>query len=226
MQEMVAGMTRIDVAIKAADLIMSQLKPEDKIEAIEFNDKPVELIPFTSNFRSIQEKFENLTSKPASTAMRDAVIFALDKMKDQTGRKVIVIFSDGMDSSSKSIEEDVIDRIKKSDATIISFYSEFAALNFPTGGGMGGSPNNPGRIQILIGEDALREYAEKSGGQFFSFRKEPEMLKALESFRAFIRSQYTFAYKPAVKKKTGWRKIKVECKRKGVKLRYREGYWV
>jgi len=51
------------------------------------------------------------------------------------------------------------------------------------------------------------------------------MLKALEDFRAFVQSQYTLAYKPASKQSSRWRKIKVECKRKGVKLRHREGYW-
>ena len=82
------------------------------------------------------------------------------------------------------------------------------------------------RRQILIGEDIMRQYTEISGGEFFSFRKEPEMLQALEGFRALIKAQYTLAYTPAAaKKKDEFRKIKVECKRKGVKLRYRDGYF-
>lgn len=227
MGERVAGLTRIDIAVQAAELIMSQLKAEDKIALMEFSNKPEELVSFTSDLNAVREKFKNVTFRRANTAMRDAVIFALDKIKDQTGRRIVVIFSDGMDSASKSVEEDVVDAIRKSDATIITFYSEFAMLNFPGGGTrMGGSPNDPNRIKIRIGEDALREYAQLSGGQFFSFRKEPELLRALESFRAYVRSQYTLAYAPsASKKKSEWRKIKVECKRKGIKLRYREGYW-
>ena len=83
-----------------------------------------------------------------------------------------------------------------------------------------------GRVRVRMGEDQLRLYSQMSGGLFFSFRKEPELLKALESFRVFVRSQYTLAYKPDLKKKKkGWRKIKVECKRKDVELRHREGYW-
>jgi len=227
MHDMVAGLTRIDIAIKAAELVMSQLRPEDQIELIEFNKEPVEVASFTSNVQSVQEKFKPLTFQKANTAMHDAVLFALDKMNGKTGRKVIVIFSDGMDTASKSVEEDVLDAIRKSDATIITFYSEFSKLNFPAaGGGLGGNPNSPNRVMIRAGEDILREYAGMSGGQFFSFRKEPELLKAIESFRAFVRSQYTLAYTPpAGKKRTGWRKIKVECKRKGIQLRHREGYW-
>lgn len=227
MHERVAGLTRIDIAVQAAELIISQLKAEDKISLIEFNTKPEELVPFTSDSNAVRQKFKDVDFRPANTAMRDAVVFALEKIKDQRGRKIVVIFSDGMDTASKSIEEDVVDAIRKSDATIITFYSEFAMLNFPGGGtGMGGSPNDPSRIKIRIGEDALREYASLSGGQFFSFRKEPELLRALDAFRAYVRSQYTLAYTPAApKKKSEWRKIKVECKRKGIKLRYREGYW-
>jgi VWFA-related protein len=223
MGDTVAGMTRIDVAVKAAELVMGQLRPDDQVELIEFNKEPSEVQPFTTDEQALQQKLKALTFAKASTSMNDAVIFAIDKMKNKVGRKIIVIFSDGMDTSSKSIEDDVLDAIRKSDATLITFYSEFSRLNFPAaGGGLAGSP---ARIQIRAGEDILTEYAQLSGGQFFSFQKEPELLKAIEAFRAFVRSQYTLTYKPPFHKKADWRKIKVECKRKDVHLRYREAYW-
>lgn len=223
MQEQVAGMTRIDIAVKAAELVMSQLREDDQVELIEFNKEPSEIEPFTKDEQALQAKLKGLTFAKASTSMNDAVIFAIDKMKSKVGRKVIVIFSDGMDTSSKSVEEDVLDSIRKSDSTLIAFYSAFSRLNFPAaGGGLAGSP---ARIQIRAGEDILTEYAQLSGGQFFSFQKEPELLKAIEAFRAFVRSQYTMTYKPPIHKKAGWRKIKVECKRKDIHLRYREAYW-
>jgi VWFA-related protein len=228
MGETVAGMTRIDIARQAAELIMAQLRPDDKLELIEFNQEPVELVSFTPDASAVRDKLKALTFQEKNTAMHDSVLFALDKINKETGRKIIVIFSDGMDSASKAIEDDVIDKVKKSEATIITFYAEFAKLNFPAaGGGFGGDPSSMGRVRIRMGEDQLRLYSQMSGGLFFSFRKEPELLKALESFRAFVRSQYTLAYKPSdtKKKKPGWRKIKVECKRKDIELRHREGYW-
>lgn len=223
MGDTVAGMTRIDVAVKAAELVMGQLRQDDQVELIEFNKEPSEVQPFTTDEQALQQKLKALTFAKASTSMNDAVIFAIDKMKSKVGRKIIVIFSDGMDTSSKSVEDDVLKAIRKSDATLITFYSEFSRLNFPAaGGGLAGSP---ARIQIRAGEDILTEYAQLSGGQFFSFQKEPELLKAIEAFRAFVRSQYTLTYKPPFHKKADWRKIKVECKRKDVHLRYREAYW-
>lgn len=225
MQDTVAGLTRIDIAVQAANMVMSVLKPEDQVEVIQFNEKPEVVIPLTSDFGSVQRKLETLTFQQANTAMRDAVIFAIERINGQSGRKIVVIFSDGMDNASKSIEEDGFDAVRKSDATMIAFYSEFVSLNFPgSSTSLTGSPN---RMKIKIGEDALRWYTEISGGQFFSFRKEPELVKAIEGLRAIVRSQYTLAYTPSnTKKKSEYRKIKVECKRKGVKLRYREGYWV
>ena len=226
MHETVAGLTRIDIAAKAAELVMTQLREQDQVELIEFHNQPEALVPFTSDLRPVREKFRTINFREANTAMHDAVIFAVDRIKSRSGRKIIVIFSDGMDSASKAVEEDAIEAIRKSDATIVAFYSQFAKLNFPAaGGGLGGDPSNMRRVKILTGEHILRQYAEMTGGQFFSFRKEPEMLKALEDFRAFVQSQYTLAYKPASKQSSRWRKIKVECKRKGVKLRHREGYW-
>ena len=224
MQERVAGLTRIDIALKAADLVMTQLQENDQIEVIEFNNKPDAIVPFTSDLKSAREKLATLTFQEANTAMHDSVKFAVERMKGRSGRKIIVIFSDGMDSASKSIEEEVVDSIRRADATIITFYSEFARVNLPAQ--MGGGPGSMGRIRIRAGEDALRLYSDMTGGQFFSFKKEPELMKAMEGFRAYIKNQYTLAYKPALaKKKPGFRKIKVECKRKGIRLKHREGYW-
>ncbi len=224
MHEKVAGLTRLEIALQAAGLVMDGLKSEDQVELIEFNTKPQTVVSFTSDMNSVREKFKTINFREASTAMHDAVLFALNSIKGRSGRKIVVIFSDGIDSASKSVEEDVIEAVRKSDTTIIVFYSEFARLHLPAE--MGGNPNSIGRIRIRSGEDTLRSYTEMTGGQFFSFKKEPELLKAIESFRAFVQSQYTLAYKPeGRKKKSEFRKIKIECKRKGVKLQHREGYW-
>jgi VWFA-related protein len=226
MHETVAGLTRIDIALKAADLVMDQLIENDQIEVIEFNERANPIIPFTSNLGTVREKLKALTFQQKNTAMHDSVKFAVERIKGRSGRKIVVIFSDGMDSASKAFEEDVVEAIRRSDATILTFYSEFARLNLPSQ--MGGGPGPMGRVRIRAGEDALRLYSDMTGGQFFSFKKEAELLKALENFRAFLNSQYTLAYKPVAggKKKAGFRKIKVECKRKGVRLKHREGYWL
>jgi VWFA-related protein len=226
MHENVAGMTRIDVAKNAAQLVMENLKEDDQIELVEFNEKPDAVVPFTSDLTLLDDQFRKMDFQKANTAMWDGIVFALDRIKEKSGRKILVVFSDGMDNASKSILEDAENAVRKSDTTIVAFYSEFASINFPQGAMMG-TPSGPtNRMKILIGEDILRQFTEMSGGQFFSFRKEPEMLQALEQFRALIRAQYTLAYTPtAPKKKDEFRKIKVECKRKGVKLRYRDGYF-
>ena len=223
MHERVARMTRIDIALKAAELVMDQLLKEDQIELIEFNEKPIPVVPFTSDLAGVREKFKKLSFQEKNTAMHDSVKFAVERIKARSGRKIIVIFSDGMDSASKAIEEDVVDAIRRADVSIITFYSEFARLNLPAQ--MGGGPGSIGRVRIRAGEDALRLYSDMTGGQFYSFKKEAELMKALESFRGYVKSQYTLAYKPGVMKKKGFQKFKIECKRKGVHLMHREGYW-
>ncbi len=223
MHEKVAGLTRIEIAVEAADLVIRELAENDQIELIEFNNKPEPIVPFTSDPSAVREKLKTLDFQQANTAMHDSVKFAVERIKSRSGRKIIVIFSDGMDSASKSYEEDVVEAIKRAEVTIITFYSAFGRINLPVQ--MGGGPSSMGRIRIRAGEDALRLYSDMTGGQFFSFKKEPELVKAMEGFRAYLQSQYTLAYKPAGKKKSGFRKIKVECKRKGIQLRHREGYW-
>ena len=219
MHEKVEGMTRIDVAVDAADQIMNQVNDKDQIELIDFNEKTNVIVPFTTELESVWNQFDKLKFQEKNTAMYDSVIYALNRIKDKSGRRILVIFSDGMDTSSKSVEEDAIQAIHDSDTTIIAFFSEIAGRNFLAAG----DRNSMNDVRAEAGEDILRNFADISGGAFFSFRKEEELQKALENFRAFVKSQYTLAYTPPAGK-SGWRKLKVECKRKGVHLNYREGY--
>jgi VWFA-related protein len=169
MHETVAGLTRIQIAVQAAELVMKELIPEDRIELIEFNEKPVIIVPFTSDLNQVRQKLPGLDFRKANTAMHDSVKHAVERMKGQSGRKILVIFSDGMDSASTTYEEDVVEALRRSDATILTFYSEFARVNLPAQ--MGGTPSSIGRVKIRAGEDALRLYSDMTGGQFFPLKK-------------------------------------------------------
>ena len=60
MGETVAGTTRIEIAVQAAELIMAQFRQDDKLELIEFNEKPIELVSFTSDPAPVRDKFKTL----------------------------------------------------------------------------------------------------------------------------------------------------------------------
>ncbi len=142
-----------------------------------------------------------------STALYDAIFLAVDeKLKYETGRKVIVVITDGDDTSSKLRKEDAIEAAQKHDVLIygIGVRGEFGA-NF----------------------GILKKFAEETGGSFFSPHAKISEIQA--SFKAIgqdLQGQYSLAYISTNKKKDGtFRSIEVRCKARDVHVRTRKGYY-
>jgi Ca-activated chloride channel homolog len=71
----------------------------------------------------------------------------------------------------------------------------------------------------------MKGLAEETGGASFFPKNVSRLSGTIEKIRSLIRSQYAIAYKPQNETMKGWRKIEVKCKRTGVKLNYRKGYY-
>ncbi len=142
-----------------------------------------------------------------STSLYDAIYLAVeDKLRSETGRKVIVVITDGDDTSSKLRKEDAIEAAQKNDVLIygIGVRGEFGA-NF----------------------GVLKKFAEETGGTFFSpHAKIPEIQAAFRAISQDLKGQYSLAYSSTNKKKDGtFRAIEVRCKLSDVRVRARKGYY-
>jgi VWFA-related protein len=150
-----------------------------------------------------------------STAIWDAVGFASGKINPQPPddtRRVIILLTDGNDTSSKrKLSEAVKDAIK-SNAAVYS---------------IGIGDENYGGTE----KGDLRQISERTGGRAFF----PKMVKDLRAVFAEIeqelRSQYLVSYSPAGGKADGkMRKIKIELvnpelRKQGLQLSYQQGYF-
>ncbi len=142
-----------------------------------------------------------------STSLYDAIYLAVDeKLKYETGRKVIVVITDGDDTSSRLSKDDAIEAAQRNDVLIygIGVRGEFGA-NF----------------------GVLKKFAEETGGSFFSPHARFQEVQA--SFKAIgedLQGQYSLAYVSTNKKRDGaFRSIEVRCKVKDVRVRTRKGYY-
>jgi VWFA-related protein len=132
----------------------------------------------------------------------------MNKIKDQWGRKVIVVCSDGEDTSSKLKLDEIISNLVASDIMVLAFGT--MALNSDS----------------LRGRFILEKIAAASGGYAFFPSSLKKLDEVMEKLRAGMRSQYSLGYKvPRLKMDGSWRKIQIVCKKQGVKLRHREGYF-
>ncbi len=142
-----------------------------------------------------------------STSLYDAVYLAAEeRLKTETGRKVIVVITDGDDTSSKLPKEEAIKSAQQIDALIygIGVRGEYGA-NF----------------------SVLKKFADQTGGVFFSPQaKASEIQSAFKAIGKDLNGQYSLAYVSTNTKKDGtFRSINVRCKVAGVRIRARKGYY-
>lgn len=217
-----------DVPLTIALLIDTSGSVKDKLQyekatAAEFLDKVLRkgkdlalLIQFDSEINLVQDFTDDskrlidaLDSLRAgnSTALYDAIFLAVDeKLKSETGRKVIVVITDGEDTSSKLRKEVAVEAAQRSDVMIygIGIRGEFGA-DF----------------------GVLKSFAKETGGEFFSPRARPAEVQA--AFRAIneeLNGQYSLAYVSTNKRRDGaFRAIEIRSKLNGVRIRARKGYY-
>lgn len=203
----VTGEPKIDIVKNASFRVIDELHPEDQMLLIAFNKTPQLVTPLTSDQKRFSQDLLFQSVEGGSTALLDSIYFALDKIKDQSGRKIIIVCSDGEDTASYLRFDEVLSNVIASDATILSF------------GTMSLSSSS------LRGRYILEEMAKASGGYAFFPTSLDSLRRVMEKLRQSMRSQYSLGYSPIKGPDGSWRKIELACKRPGVNLRFRRGYY-
>jgi VWFA-related protein len=192
----------------AAEFFKEILRPNKDLALIIQFDADVNLVQdFTQNQNDLLNALDSLKAGN-STALYDAVFLAAEeKLKREVGRKVMVVITDGEDTSSRMRKEDAIQAAQRNDVLIygIGVQGEEYGTNF----------------------GVLKKFAEETGGAFFS--PHAKLSEIQEAFRAIgeeIQGQYSLAYSSTNKKKDGsFRSIDLRCKVSGVRVRARKGYY-
>ena len=179
------------------------------------------LVEFSDDIRAArfsQSEFPRLVERirtgkaEGKTSLYDAVTVYLSSAYDQAGRKVLVIFTDGDDTSSSRRWDETLRLLRASDATVYS-------VGFLSGRG---SPR-------LMLQSKLMEIARLTGGRAVF----PGSIKELDSMYAGIASevhgQYVVGYVPTNALRDGkWRNVEIRLKGREderLQLRTREGYF-
>jgi VWFA-related protein len=102
-----------------ADNFVSRLSPQDHIAIIQYSDR-VKLIQDWTNSR--EQALGALRSQyriGLTSHYHDALILAAEKLRERsTGRRIIVLVSDGVDSASEASLEDALLAVKRAQATV------------------------------------------------------------------------------------------------------------
>jgi Ca-activated chloride channel family protein len=147
------------------------------------------------------------------TALYDAIGVYLDGAQDQEGQKVLVLYTDGGDTTSSLTFHGMIDLLKASDVTVYSVgYLEHQSSS--------------GRIQQ---RSELERAAGITGGQAYFPAIAKDLDGVFDKIREELAARYSLGYVSTDPRTDGaWRNVEVKLVRKdlkGVKLRTRAGYY-
>jgi VWFA-related protein len=154
------------------------------------------------------------TSNPRGTLLFDAVFLAAnDKLRSQTGRKILVLLTDGGDQGSQETLKTATEAAQKSNAII---YVVLLA-DHPFYGGFGGAFN---------GKAAMESLARDTGGRVIDVGNNGRKLEdAFDQIQTELRTQYVLSYTPLIKTADGkFRKTEIDCG-KGINVQARKGYY-
>jgi VWFA-related protein len=153
-------------------------------------------------------------SQPRGTILYDAIyLAATDRLQGESGRKAIVLITDGMDFGSRIKLEKALETAQKSDAIIYSIY-----YVDPSAYGYGfGAP----------GDGALDKLSKETGGRLFRVSRKYPLERIFTELQEEMRSQYAIGYTPPEARNPGdFRKLEIKTRDKDMKVQARKGYYV
>ncbi len=152
-------------------------------------------------------------NNPRSTALYDAIYLAADeKLKNEVGRKAMIVFTDGQDEGSQVKIREAIEAAQKADT--MAYVILIADRGFY--GGFGYS-----------GDSDMRKLAQETGGRVIEVGNNQQKLReAFNQIQNELRSQYNLGYTPTNTKLDGsYRKVQVHTKSSDLKVQARQGYY-
>jgi len=204
------SMTNSIKLVKAgAEQFLMRLLPQDKAQIGDFNDKVQFSGTFTSDRDDLIAALKDIDFG-YPTRLYDAIDQSVDRLIDIDGRRVIVLLTDGEDTSSKKGQAEVLDRARQEEVMIYGIGLESIYFN--------------GQRQVrTVPDKTLKRMAEETGGGFYKLAASPELNSVFARIALELHSQYVLGFSPTVTDGKVHRLI-VNVKRPGMKARARKSY--
>lgn len=189
----------------SAKSFVEQLRPVDTVQPVYFHG---EIKPLTT--KSINDPnllsvaIDQMSPGPINmgTRLYDAVDFSLSLLKPVSGRKAVILFTDGENTWGKATMKSTLHEAEESDIIIYTLqYGDLPAQKY------------------------LQQLAERTGGRYFMAADVNTIRRSLAEIAEELRRQYVLGYHPNELAARGQeRKIRVKVNRERVAVRARRSY--
>jgi VWFA-related protein len=242
----------LDKEKDATSTFISKVMREDKDQAflIKFDAEAELMQDLTPSRRKLQAALKDVDGSPrqlqrrdpnssstggrhGGTVLYDSILLASnEEMKKEKGRKALILLTDGEDRGSRVSLTESIEAAQRTDTLVYSIYfvdQEQTSFNPGSmggrhGGGMGGGRGRQQQQSRGDGKKILQRISKETGGLFFEVSKKMPIDKIYEQIEEELRSQYSLGY-TSDKPDSGFHRIKVTAKGKGLVVQARDGYY-
>jgi VWFA-related protein len=201
--------------IQAANQFVRQVVDEqhDRVFVAGFSHRMRMIQDFTNDPAKVGSALQHLHDDQGDTAVFDAIAGACQKLAEsgdqQPVARVLVLITDGDDNASSHTLRGAAEVAQWDEVTIYTISSNPRGLN-------------------VIGDNALQELAEQSGGRALFPESKKQVSNAFARVRDELRNRYAVSYRPAEFKPDGhFRRIRIVARHLGKKLHVhaRRGYY-
>src|ERR1700761_1495592 len=158
------------------------------------------------------------TGSPRGTLLYDAVVqVSHDKLAGETGRKAMILLTDGEDQGSRAKLRDAVEAAQKANSMVYvlliadrSFYGGMYSIGYS-------------------GDSVMHQLADQTGGRLIDVGNNGKKLEAaFQQIEDELRTQYVASYTPTNEKTDGtYRKVEIDCRQRdeALKVQSRKGYY-
>ena len=212
----------------AAGEFVRRLNPDDKARIGSFAER-IEIQPegFTTDKQALLGLLRSDRPPQGPTPLWNAVDKAFDALREEDGRKVVLVFSDGGDApanfafNNRSVM-DVMRRAQQEDVMVYAIGLQTTMLpSSSPGRGPGGFA---GRMGVQQPDPALATVAEHTGGGYFELTRADDLAATFARVADELHRQYALGFEPP-KLDDKMHKVNVRVNADGMKVRARREYF-
>jgi VWFA-related protein len=173
--------TMMDVAEAAMAFLRGSLSERDRTFLVAFDEQPHLVQPLTDDLKHVGSQIFDAPARGA-TAIRDAIAFSIQQLKGVTGKRALLVFTDGLDNGSRTTPGAVRAMAREAGVPV------YVVI-------MVSGPNRFGSRHIRPAH--VREYerlAEESGGALFNLPTHDELLGLFAQVRDDTRAEYILSF--------------------------------
>lgn len=193
----------------AAEQFLIRMLPEDKGQVGAFNDK----IQFSGEFTSDRDELIGALKELQfgnPTKLYDAISESMDRLKNVESRKVVLVFTDGDDTASKTSMSNILNRAKREEVMVYAIGLEVEYFN--------------GARQVRSRPDrSLQKLSQETGGGYFELQKTDDLGPTFRRVVQELHSQYTLGFTASVLDNKE-HEIEVLINKAGLTARARKSY--